>query len=205
MGVQTGDLLQVVMFQELLDQTVLNVFHYRFDASPAPITFWYDDFAQWFEGEIVDTVRQEQVIGLYHNRIEVSNLSNGVDLHVHPVGKFGALNRPLSGFAPSYVSLGFILRRSTRVTRNGYKRISGLAEEYISGNDYQWAGSPTNQAAFEAAFAAKFVQGAVTMASPVIVRRPISVPALTYDYSNVSSAAFTQLGTQNTRKRRKST
>ena len=140
MGAALGDLIQVVDNQEYLEQQVLNVYYYRVTSILGLGDGYLTAFNDWFDANVLTPVAALQVDGLQHLSREWKNLSNGVDLFVDGTIVPGAQSVSPSSYTPSYVSLGFILRRESLVTRNGYKRIAGISESLISGNTYVGTG-----------------------------------------------------------------
>lgn len=195
-----GDLIQITDFQRYLGQDVLNVFYYRITSITGLDNTAYEVMADWFEADWVQLVKGLQTPDLVHTSIEIRNMSNGLDFYSLPINVPGIDNTGGAVSSPSYVSLGFKLIRESLATRNGYKRIGGLSDANIAGNTFTFPNG-TIRAAIEAFLASDWIEGVVTLAEPVIVKRPIVVPAGTgYVYASIGAAQYTQLGTQNTRK-----
>lgn len=193
-----GDLLQITDFQTYLSQQVLNVYYYRVTSITGLDGGYLEAIGDWFKDNVLAAVVNVQVDGLLHVTRDIRNLSNGVDLYTDSEVIPGAGDVSATSFSPSYVSLGFLLRRESLTTRNGYKRIAGVPEQNITGN--QWDGPTDVLSDIEIALAMDVVIGLATIAEPVIVKRPIDVPVGEYEYSSVGSASFRGLGTQNSRK-----
>lgn len=199
MGTVLGDLLQVTARQMYLEQELFNVYYYRVvQLAPADSSV-YELFVDQFISTVIDPIRQIQNTLLTYNQIEVRNLSNGLDLYTETVDIDGLISADLTNAAPSYVSAGFKLVRESLATRNGYKRIAGLSEGNIVGNGFNFVAG--DQEEIQNGLASDISIGLALFAEPVIVRRPITVPAGTgYTYASIGSAIFSGLGTQNTRK-----
>jgi hypothetical protein len=193
-----GDLIQITDFQTYLEQQVLNVYYYRITSITGLDDTYLPILADWFKDNVLSAVVAPQVPRLEHVSRELRNLSNGADLYTDSEVIPGTNGASAAGDMPSYVSMGFILRRESLVTRNGYKRIAGLSDTNIQGNTIELAGSIIPD--IEDALAADIVIGIITVAEPVIVKRPISVPVGAYEYASIGSAQFRGLGTQNSRK-----
>jgi hypothetical protein len=193
-----GDLIQITDFQTYLEQQVLNVFYYRITSITGVGGDYLSVIGDWFKDNVISSYIPLQVPRLEHVSRELRNLSNGSDLYTDSEVLPGTNSDPASHDMPSYVSLGFILRRESLVTRNGYKRIAGLSDGQINGNDTDI--SPSLIASIEDALASDITLGVVTIAEPVIVKRPISVPVGEYEYSSIGSAQFRGVGSQNSRK-----
>lgn len=198
MAANQGDLLQLTTVATYYGQQCLNVYYYRYQPVAPSADDVYEAIVDWFVDNVLEQVRQIQNVNLTYTGIEVRNLSNGVDFYNLAITP-GTLSGTVTGEGlPSYVTYGFRLNRESLATRNGYKRFSGVSESQGSGNSYTPpAGNITN---LTGELAEDIVIGLVTIAEPVIVKRPISVPAGAYVYSGISSADFRGVGTQNTRK-----
>jgi len=194
-----GDLLQLVDNQLYLGQQVLNVFYYRVTAPLGLADGYLSDLNGYWEEHILDEIIQIQSDNLSHVSREWRNLTNGADLFVDGSVVPGALAESDASDTPSYVSAGFLMHRESLVTRNGYKRFAGITEAQITGNTY--VGNMTHIANIEVALAADLNIGILSVAEPIIVKRPISVPVTSYLYASIGSASFRGLGTQNTRKK----
>lgn len=193
-----GDLIQLIDNQSYLGQQVLNVYYYRVTATLGLADPYLADLDSYWGDNVLDPIIQVQADSLAHNSREWRNISNGVDLFVNSDVVNGANSVADTSLLPSYVSLGFLLQRESLATRNGYKRIGGLTENFVEGNT--WTGSPTSIANIETALAGDLNIGILAVAEPVIVKRPIEVPVGSYIYSSIGSCSFRGLGTQNTRK-----
>lgn len=194
-----GDLIQVTDFQTYLEQQLLNVYYYRITSITGLDDTYLPILADWFDENVVSPVSECQISLLSHVSREWRNLTNGSDLYTLNDVIDGNIPTGSGAPLPSYVSLGFILRRESLVTRNGYKRIGGIHEGNVSGNDV--VNLDAELAAVEDALASDITLGLVTVAEPIIVKRPIVVPVEEYEYSSIGSAQFRLLGTQNSRKR----
>lgn len=199
MAATLGDLIQVTDFQTYLEQQVLNVYYYRITSVTGLGDGYLSDLNDIFIPTVLEPCLELQVSQLSHVSREWRNLSNGTDLFTDSVEYPGVLSVSSTALLPSYVSLGFLMRRETLATRNGYKRIAGIPDTAVNGNDVTYGGSQI--ADFETAIAADLVGGLITLAEPVIVKRPIEVPVGSYVYSSVGSGQFRGVGTQNSRKR----
>lgn len=198
MGAVQGDLLQCIDNQVYLGQQVLNVYYYRYILAAPAADGYLEAINGAFESTVLTPVRAMQTIYLEHVSREWKNLSNGVDLFVDGTVLAGTNAGDSSAQEPSFVSAGFILRRESLATRNGYKRIAGLLSDDINGNS--WVGGSTITNNIEVALASDLTLGIVPTVEPVIVKRPIVPPVSSYVYASIGSASFRSIGTQNTRK-----
>lgn len=200
MAVITGDLLQIVDEQEYLGEQVLNVYYYRWFSAPSVDNGVYPTLLTWFFDNVVSVVSDLQNQGLEHVRLEVKNLSNGIDFAEDTISEFGSYPGAEADYLPSFNCLSFKLVRDSLVTRNGAKRICGLVDGMVNGNDY--VGNMDFVNAYRAAILEQPNIGLISVAAPVIVKRPIEPPVgLAYPYSSVVDVSFQGLGTQNTRKK----
>jgi hypothetical protein len=198
-GVFTGDLLQITDNQTYLGEDLMNVYYYRWFSAPSVDNAVYADLLDDFSEVVIPRITPLQVDGLMHTVLEIKNLSNGVDFAVLPIAVPGQVPASDAEQLPSYISLGFRLLRDSLVTRNGSKRIAGIVDTWITGNDYTGPGTPITDA--ENAMGENLHTGIIETAAPIIVKRPIVPPVGTsYVYSSVASVLFGGPGTQNTRK-----
>lgn len=127
---QVGDILRATHFYTYLGQECLNVFFYEVDTltDPGANPFaWSEAYAEDFRTQVMAI----QSTGVILNRINWENLTNGVEIAEFSTNKQGARS---GDQLPSSVAFGFILRRSTGVTRNGYKRFVGVHDGAVNGN-----------------------------------------------------------------------
>lgn len=192
----TGDLIRCVDTQRYLGETCLNVYYYRVTAVAGLFDGYLDDLNADWETRVLTPVTALQTDILVHTQREWRNLSNGVDLFVDSTEVPG--QETGSSTAPSFTSYGFMLVRESLVTRNGYKRFAGIPDALIDGNNYVGIASWLTDV--EVGLASDLTIGLVSVAEPVIVKRPIDTPAGEYLYSSIGSASFRGIGTQNTRK-----
>lgn len=193
-----GDLIQIRDVQNYLGQELENVYYYRVTSITGMGGDYLDLLLDSFVARVVSKVAVVQVSALYHSLYAAKNLSNGVDIVERSAHDLGADACGSTSQEPSFLALGWKLRRSSLATRNGSKRIAGLCEDKVTGNGWIGAGGPIGDINF--AFASSLNIGLLEVASPVIVKRPINTPAGAYIYSVVANAEFTDLTTQNSRK-----
>lgn len=199
MAIGLGDLLQITDFQQHLAQQNLNVYYYRCTSITGLDDTAYNAILDWFVTNILTPVKNIQVGNLYHDRLLIQNLSNGVDFVDRPLTTVVNGTRPGESM-PGFVAWGFRMLRETLATRNGAKRIGGVSEtDTYAGVPIPGMTTPLTNVAN--ALKADVVIGLVTIAEPVIVKRPITVPMGTgYVYSSVGGADFRGVTSQNTRK-----
>lgn len=193
-----GDLLQCIDNQVYLGQQILNVYYYRVVSISELAGDYLSAINDQFELNVLSAVRDLQNSGVQHVSREWKNLTNEVDLFVNGEVLAGTSGSTESTGEPSFVSAGFILRRESLATRNGYKRFAGLTEGQVSGNTY--TGDAGVITAIEVALAEDLFLGVIDTVEPVIVKRPIPSPATSFVYASIGSSSFRGIGTQNTRK-----
>lgn len=203
MAAAIGDILQITDVQTYLGQLMLNVYMYRVDELGSLVG--YQEMADAFQSLVVTPVRGVQSTGVTHTQTVIRNLTNGIDIFEDAIDAAG-----VDGSVPlaSFVGLSFRLVRSTGLTRHGAKRIGGLTESTVAGNNID----PTVQDevdAIEAALGGTVnVDGAGDndfVLTPVIVGRvPTGEPgAGDLDLSvvnDVAEAQFIRVSTQTTRR-----
>lgn len=196
-----GDLIQINDFQTYLGQELLNTYYYRLTLGGSTLANPYSTMASSFANDVISPLVGMQSALVEHTVLELRNLSNGIDIYSVPIGFTGAVSASIATTLPSYVALNIKLVRESLATRNGSKRIGGLAETSVSGNAFNFA-SPLIKNNILTALAADLVDGPVAIAAPVIVKRPIASPAgLGYVFANIGSATTNEIvTTQNTRK-----
>ena len=193
---ETGDLIRVADVQSYLGEQMLNIYYYRIFTIDVVGDDYLEALNTSWESVVLDKVRAIQNTLVQHVSREWRNLSNGADLFSDST----VLNGTVGGteHLNSFTSLGFLLRRSSLATRNGYKRFGGLLDTQVEGNAYTADMGVIHDV--ETALSSDISIGLVPTAGPVIVKRPIATPAGAYVYSLVSEASFRGLGTQNSRK-----
>lgn len=200
MAAALGDLIQITAFQRYLEQRVLNVYYYRVTAPLGLADGYLASFHTSFLAVVLNAVRAVQASLLTYDSIRYANLSNGIDLLEQPVSLAGTVATTTATAMPSFVAMTWLLRRESLATRNGYKRFAGVNDGTVDGNNSTIGASILD--AVSNGLSADLMAGVAVLGAPVIVRRPLLVPAGTsYVYSDIGSAQFREVSTQNTRKR----
>jgi len=181
-----------------LEQQVLNVYFYRIN----DVTPLGDGYLTVFGDSFVDIVLPAVIAvqheDLVHTELFLENLTNGVDILTYTDGFPVPGDYATGEGMPPFVSWGVQLIRESRTTRNGYKRFAGVPEAAVA--DGLMTGFGTEFAALETALAQNFTAGIVTYAAPVILKHPFVVPLVAPEYSDIGSALYRSVGSQNTRK-----
>jgi acyl-homoserine lactone acylase PvdQ len=152
---------------------------------------------------LIQPMAQVQSTQLVYQNAVLENMTNLVDqtTYVHPTPLGGALVQPSE---PSAFALSFKLIRTSRLTRNGSKRVGGVAESVVEDTTGLAFSLSTACTAIEDAFSSPVVvvvgAGQSCNLNPVIVRRPANGLPVTV-FQPVAACQFRGAGTQNTRKR----
>ena len=200
MGVETDDLIRITDKQTYLGQEVLNVYYYRYVVGAPVLDEVYDTIAGWWSDFVLDPVRETQNQFVMHTTLKIENMTGGADIREYTINKPGTLTCTAAQCLPANMTVGYILHRNNRNTRNGYKRFSGLTDNLVVGDSYVRF-DETAISNLEEALAKPINLGIVEAFFPVIVKHPVGTPPLShYAYSGVLNAQLVGLGTQNSRK-----
>lgn len=193
-------LVQVTVEQLYLEQRIMNVFYYRYDFIADPAGDWLENANTQFVDNVWTPCQSIQAEQCVTTSITWKDLTGGVDFFVDSTARPGGISgSPDNALEPSYVSVGFLLRRNSLATRNGYKRFGGLISSNIDGNEFVDYGTSVDD--IIAALQYEILGGLTPVLFPVIVKRPLPGAGDPYVYSGVQTVEFRGLGTQNTRKR----
>lgn len=127
---QIGDILRLTLNGTYLGQQVRNVFFYEVAVGSTgglAIGGFVDEWETDFQTRVADYLNP-----LYTaDNVLVENLTDGLQFENVSVDIEGGL----AGTAmPSFVSMSVRQNRSSKLTRNGYKRYAGLSEETVTVN-----------------------------------------------------------------------
>lgn len=199
MGTELGDFVQIIDKQLYLGEEIMNVYHYRYIVISPATSDIYSALADWFEDNVISNVINLQSESLTHTAIEIKNLTNQLDIFTKSVDIDGVVDVDAGENSPSFVAVGFILRRESAATRNGAKRISGIPDGGISGNAPNY--NPTVISALQDVFASDVVLGVLPSFEPVILRKPAIPGDPPTTYASIGSAQMRPtMSSQNTRK-----
>jgi len=202
-----GDVLEFKDFQTLsnVGGDVLNVYHWRVDTitSAIGLTLLGDYLAEWFYTGFLPTILALQSNAVIHTRLEINNLmAYETDFWV------GTPASPVTGSVPgeylsSTTAWSFQYVRQLRTTRNGSKRIGGVAES-LAANNQPAAGTAALLNAAASIMGSdptvEYPTDQNIQFSPVIVRKAADVSLPPLAVNPVTSVIWRGLGTQNTRK-----
>lgn len=188
------DIYLVTLKGTLFAQETENVFAYELlsgGGSGAPLSA---GLAAQFYISVVLPILQIVSVEMVFNEIYVENVDDPTDFFTDPISGAGVVT---GSCEPPFVAWAFRLIRSTRLSRNGAKRIPGVPSVAIVDD----APDPSRLAAlsdFADAYAGNVVFSSNTFA-PIIYRKPSSVHPSGLGFL-ASGAEFVRLSTQNSRK-----
>ena len=169
MALALNDLIQLEDHQLFEGQRLLNVYHFRVDALTGTPTYEHIDLG--FTPGILEACRDMQSMACVHDRLIIKNLTNGVDIYEDARSITGSVD---SAPTTSFEALAFRLIRSNLTTRHGAKRIGGLTDIGVVGNNVS-AGLIANAALYSAALLAGItyddMAGNEIELAPVIIGR----------------------------------
>lgn len=202
MAYAAGDVVRFTVKAAYDSQLVLNVFYYQIGAlggsslTPADIglNFWTKVKAAW-RGIVATPVS--------FDRILIENLDGDLSYgeYVIPTAEQAGL---ATGVAmASYEAYAIKFNRTSRLVRNGAKRIVGVTETGVDAFGVLTSAYFTAVQALADVFAQDLLLGAVVVAAPVIVGFPNENRPLRVVVNIDTATAATVTTTQNTRKRGK--
>jgi len=188
-----GDVYKLVTTYTFLGEEMSNVWHYRqSDGAGAAFEF----FEAW-NAAVLPALLDIQSVGVEYLTADIINYDNP--------GDFGSFSYPgttlgeRAGEAqPPFVSWAFRLNRTSRVTRNGQKRIGGVSEADVQ-NGIASSGvlTPLDNAAIAMG---TVVEAGLDVYFPVIVRLTTTPPIEPDIINNISEGVYVRVSTQNSRK-----
>jgi len=193
-----NDVFRITDFQTLFGEEVLNVFFYRVTAIGTP-TPTLADIALNFQVTVQEPIEGIQASQVFHNLLRLENLMNAAEfLDETLTGQTGTVTGECM---PSFTAWSLLMRRTTKLTRNGSKRIAGVLEAWVQNGVF--VGLDANMEAAQDALAA-VIEGTFPPAAyeltPVIVgRTPSGLLDLTRQ-NIVRAGEFRGPSTQNSRK-----
>lgn len=128
---QIGDILRVTAKQTLFGENMFNVFFYEVFAGSNGLLVLgaiADEWAAEWKLNIAAALSVEVELV----EVKIENMTNGVDFIEFPTSQNGNIAGECS---PSFVAYGVQQKRSTKVTRNGSKRFSGVPESQHTDNE----------------------------------------------------------------------
>lgn len=199
MAISASDLIQLTDRQTYLGQECLNVYFYRAPSGYSGDGTEYLPLLESFRDDILPAIAEIQAPGLEHYELVIRNLSNGLDEIALPVAVPGSyIETGTSTFLPPFMANSFQLNRVSLATRNGRKRYAGVTEGMISNGISILSSVLTD--AVNVVLVQSILDGDDVPFVPIIVKRPIPAPGGVYVYSQVGSATYKGVSTQNSRK-----
>lgn len=203
----TGNILRLTTFISFLGQEVLNVDFRRFDDGGNGNVDEEEiatEFGQAYFQANMDTIMSNQATLV---RVLCENMTDGVsfgDAFPNLTGTNGT-SQP----APSYTAVTIRQNRTTKITRNGSKRLGGLHEGVFDGNENLLIGGVTQprvEAFYGAPVSLTGISGTYTV-EPIIVGRTLVGSVYELDLSkinDVKSAAMSPVIKSQTSRRNNS-
>lgn len=129
--VAVGDVMRFKMCGELFSQQICNLFYYVVGKWTGNLDL--DDVSVVFSEDVMQKMADFQTEDLLWNRVIIDDVTNGIDFSDLTYAILGAITT--SPALPSYVAASVTLHRTTRLTREGGKRIPGITEDQVLDND----------------------------------------------------------------------
>lgn len=200
MAIDAGDVLRFTVVQSYDSQQVLNVFYYKVGVlgvstlTPAEIAenFWDSVKVNW---------RGCAAIAVTFDKVVLEDLDGDFDYGEYVIS--GAERAGLaSGVSmASYEAYAIKLNRTSRLTRNGAKRLVGVTETQVDAFGLLTSGMFNALQLLADDFATDLRVGVAVLAEPVIVGFPNAHRALRVEVPIDAATAAAYTSTQNTRKR----
>jgi hypothetical protein len=190
-----NDLYQLIVRQSLDNQEILNVYHYKATGAAG----WGADALAHAFYDGIDDLLAIQTTSLHVLAIEAINLMLDTDFYVYTNVPYLTAGSATGEPMPPYCSFTFMLERSSRLSRNGSKRIAGMTET-ASDDGVNPTGAYATKLNLAAAVINAELEGpAGSLYTPVILH-PIRPGHPTLTSTFINGVRFTGFGTQNTRK-----
>jgi len=187
-----GDVYKLVTTYTFLGEEMSNVWHYRQgDGSGAVFELF-----EAFNAAVLPELLAIQSVGVEYLTADIINYDNP--------GDFGSFSYPGTTLGtragesqPPFVTWAFRLNRTSRVTRNGQKRIGGVSEADVQ-NGVASSGvlTPLDNAAIAMG---TIIEAGLDSYSPVIVRLTETPPIEPAIINNISEGVYVRVSTQNSR------
>lgn len=193
---QAGDIMRIIDEQQIQSQKVQNVYYYSVGTVAGAPTL--QDISDEFETQVINVLDDVQSDTLEHVTVFVDNLNSTVEFEEFAINSFGAqVSEPL----PSFAAMTVRLNRTTKLTRNGSKRIAGITENLVLNGVLSLPGA--NRDAIEAALEMVLLAGTSPNdvdLTPVIIPRLAGGGLDLLNPNVVKSATVVNISTQNSRK-----
>lgn len=194
MPIPTAGVIKVELHQTYLSQTCINTFYYWTDTDAEPVSLI--SIANAFDTAIVTPLALLQGVGVVYDEIKASTVFGTLPDHsiATTAGTGGVSGNPMA----SFIGFQYRLNGTTKETRSGWKRFTGMVEINAVSNDVTGAFFTAMQA-LETPLVTNL--SSAPAYRPIILRRPNGGTILNY-FANPLATALSQLKqtTQNTRK-----
>lgn len=206
MAVVDGDILRFTLRHVLDNQQLLCVDYRRYIDVEGGGNTYAEIANDYSDAYVANIVQNWMVDDLVYQGVFLENVTNGIEFFDETRSQPGTATQDP---APTFVGVGVRQVRTTKVTRNGSKRLPGLSDAASLGNDLNLL---TGQiTAIETHFGANVLVGDGTIVNdaelqPVIVGRTLNPTTGVYELdltrvNDVSSAVVTGVTSQVSRKR----
>lgn len=195
-----GDVIRITLCQTYSNQEICNIFAYVVDNLTGNVTL--EDIVDDFVAFILDQLNVIQAQGLTNDRLIIENLTNAVDFWEADLSGTGDSTEEGTSV---FTAMAFRYNRTSKVTRNGFKRFGGISSEY-SASPNAWFTGDTDILTIETALESTLVVdadggGGQASLTPIILGRTASGNPDINRFQRVSSVTFQpQKTTQNSRK-----
>lgn len=200
MAMDVGDIIEIRSHVDYLGQECLNVWHYQVVSFDPGVSYPQvdDAFNSFWTLNIKPITMNSAVL----SQVEILNLTNGVDIHTEDKSIAG--DKTGDGLA-SFYAWKFQFFRGSRITRHGWKRITGVCEVDVAGNAAVAGALTALNSVAGNMLAGLLVSGGSSDLAlvPVIVGRTLVGGVYTLDLTKINSVidvGFSGVTTQNTRK-----
>ena len=195
-----GDVIRLTICQNVAQQEVCNVFAYVVDNVTGNVTL--EDVITRFISDVLDELNVIQSAAVLNDSVRAENLTNGIDFFEQDWTGTG----DRAGAAVSvFTAMSFRLNRSSKVTRNGFKRFPGISVDYEN-NSNTWVTGDTDIGNLENSLGDTLIVDGDTVSdqatiSPIILGRNSDGSPDLSRFQNVASVSFQNTKTtQNSRK-----
>lgn len=125
-----GDILRIEDVQLALGQTIRNVYFYEITETTGVVEA--EDILLAFSVDVLRDVCGIQSTSIEHTSLKVDNVTD--ELSFGEIALETLVGEQPGAIMPTYVAFSFKLLRSSKLTRNGFKRIAGVPEDQVGGN-----------------------------------------------------------------------
>ena len=193
-----GDVFRITAFQTLLTEQCLNVYFYVVDEiGVIPPSVGDIDLA--FRSDVLVPMRDIQASQVNYDLVRTENLMDPSEFSDNP--QSGITGTVTGSVLPSYAAWSLLMRRTTKLTRNGSKRIPGVLEEWLTNGSFSGVSLSLDNAL--AALAVQLIDPSMpptwTLTPVIVGRNPDGTLDLTR-LNVVRAGEYRGPSTQNTRK-----